>query len=58
MASNTLRTDGVCVKLVTRPGESLPGVYVEDRNRNVLHTHALDGSQESHFQARCAECEV
>ena len=26
MAGNTLRSDGVCVKLVTKPGESLPGV--------------------------------
>ena len=58
MASNTLRAEGVCVKLVTRPGETLPGVYVEDRNRNVLDTHQLDGAQESHFQGRCAECEV
>jgi len=58
MASNTLRSDGICVKLVTRPGESLPGVYVEDRNRNVLYQQLLDSSQESHFAGRCAECEV
>ena len=58
MAGNTLRADGVCVKLVTRPGESLPGVYVEDRNRNVLQTNMLDGSSESHFAGRCQECEV
>ena len=58
MATNTLRPDGVCVKLVTRPGESLPGVYVEDRNRNVLQTMMLDGSSESHFAGRCQECEV
>ena len=58
MAGNTLRQDGVCVKLVTRPGETLPGVYVEDRNRNVLQTMMLDGSCESHFQGRCQECEV
>jgi len=58
MASNTLRSEGICVKLVTRPGESLPGVYVEDRNRNVLYQQMLDGSQESHFAGRCAECEV
>ena len=49
MASNTLRSDGVCVKLVTRPGETLPGVYVEDRNRNVLQTTALDAGVENHF---------
>ena len=53
-----LDTDGVCVKLVTRPGETLPGVYVEDRSRNVLQTMMLDGSCESHFQGRCQECEV
>ena len=58
MASNTLRPDGVCVKLVTRPGDSLPGVYVEDRTRNVLLTTMLDGSSESHFAGRCHECEV
>jgi hypothetical protein len=58
MASNTLRPDGVCVKLVTRPGDSLPGVYVEDRTRNVLQTTPLDGSSESHFAGRCQECEV
>ncbi|KOO25789.1 VCBS protein [Chrysochromulina tobinii] len=58
MASNTLRQDGVCVKLVTRPGEALPGVYVEDRLRNVLHSVVLDNGHESHFQGRCQECEV
>ena len=58
MASNTLRPDGVCVKLVTRPGDSQPGVYVEDRTRNVLQTTTLDGSSESHFAGRCQECEV
>ena len=58
MAGNTLRADGVCVKLVTRPGEALPGVYVEDRNRNVLHQTVLDNGHESHFQGRCQECEV
>ena len=47
MASNTLRSEGICVKLVTRPDESLPGVYVEDRNRNVLYQQMLDGSQAS-----------
>ena len=56
MASNTLRPDGVCVKLVTRPGEALPGVFVEDRNRNVLQTTMLDGSCESHFAGQCQEC--
>ena len=56
MATNTLRPEGVCVKLVTRPGEHLPGVYVEDRNRNVLHTTALGNEHESHFEARCQEC--
>ena len=58
MAGNTLRPDGVCVKLVTRPGEQLPGVFIEDRNRNVLQTIMLDGSCESHFAGRCQECEV
>jgi len=58
MAANTLRAEGVCVKLVTRPGEVLPGVYVEDRNRNVLQTMMLDGSWESHFAGRCQECEA
>jgi len=57
MATNTLRPDGVCIKLVTKPGETLPGVYVEDRNRNVLQTTMLDGSSESHFAGRCQECE-
>ena len=58
MAAHTLRPDGVCVKLVTRPGESLPGVYVEDRNRNLLHQVPLDNAHESHFQNRCHECEA
>ena len=39
MAKNTLRPEGVCVKLVTRPGETLPGVYVEDRNGCARRTH-------------------
>ena len=56
MAANTLRPEGVCVKLVTRPGENLPGVFVEDRNRNVLHTTMLGNEHESHFDARCHEC--
>jgi len=56
MASNTLRPEGVCVKLVTRPGEHLPGVYVEDRNRNVLSTTQLGNEHESHFDGRCQEC--
>ena len=56
MATNTLRPEGVCVKLVTRPGEHLPGVYVEDRDRNVLHTTQLGNEHESHFDARCQEC--
>ena len=56
MAANTLRPEGVCVKLVTRPGEHLPGVFVEDRNRNVLHTTMLGNEHESHFDARCQEC--
>ena len=52
----TSRPEGVCVKLVTRPGENLPGVFVEDRNRNVLHTTMLGNEHESHFDARCHEC--
>ena len=58
MSTKTLRPDGVCIKLVTRPGETLPGVFVEDRNRNVLQTTMLDASSESHFAGRCQECEV
>jgi hypothetical protein len=58
MAANTLRPEGVCLKLVTRVGEALPGVYVEDRNRTVLFSHTLDNGQENHFAARCQECEV
>lgn len=58
MAANTLRSDGICVKLVTRVGEALPGIYIEDRNRNLLHTYSLDGRCESHFEARCQECEI
>jgi len=57
MAGNTLRADGICVKLVTRTGETMPGVYIEDRHRNVLHTYPLDGGTESHFEGRCQECE-
>lgn len=57
MAGNTLRADGICVKLVTRVGEINPGVYIEDRNRNLLHTYPLDSSYESHFDGRCHECE-
>jgi hypothetical protein len=58
MASSTLRQDGVVVKLVTRPGETLPGVFVEDRNRNVLQTSMLDASYESHFGGMCQECQA
>ena len=58
MAANTLRDDGVCVKLVTRTGESSPGVYVEDRGRRLLHTVLLGAEHESHFEQRCHECEV
>ena len=57
MAGNTLRPDGVCVKLVTRVGETAPGVYIEDRNRTLLHTYPLDAQHESHFENRCHECE-
>ena len=57
MAANTLRSDGVCVKLVTKPGESLPGVYVEDRDRQLLQQIPLDDGFESHFDGVCAECE-
>ena len=57
MAANTLRSDGVCVKLVTKPGESLPGVYVEDRDRQLLQQIPLDDAHESHFDGVCAECE-
>jgi len=58
MAGNTLRSDGVCVKLVTRYGETLPGVFIEDRNRVLLQTYPLDAGCESHFEARCHECEM
>mmetsp|Transcript_30071 Transcript_30071/g.93935 ORF Transcript_30071/g.93935 Transcript_30071/m.93935 type:complete len:897 (-) Transcript_30071:175-2865(-) len=58
MAANTLREDGVCVKLVTRTGEASPGVYVEDRSRRLLHTVLLGAEHESHFEQRCHECEV
>lgn len=58
MASNTLRPDGVCIKLVTRTGEHAPGVYVEDRNRQVLHTVMLGSEFDSHFAGHCAECTV
>lgn len=58
MMTHTLRLDGVCVKLVTRIGEVLPGVYIEDRNRNQLHTYPLDAACESHFEARCQECDA
>ena len=57
MAANTLRSDGVCVKLVTKPGESLPGVYVEDRDRQLLQQIPLDDGFESHFDGVCQECE-
>lgn len=57
MAGNTLRADGMCVKLVTRAGESTPGVYIEDRNRAVLHTYPLDAGYDNHFDGRCHECE-
>ena len=57
MAANTLRSDGVCVKLVTKPGESLPGVYVEDRDRQLLQQIPLDDAHESHFDGVCQECE-
>ena len=58
MVQHTLRADGVCVKLVTRTGDALPGVFIEDRNRVTLQHIPLDGGQESHFAARCQECEV
>ena len=58
MAGNTLRTDGVCIKLVTRVGEAQPGVFIEDRNQALLHTYSLDANFESHFEARCQECEA
>ena len=58
MASNTLRADGICIKLVTRTGETAPGVYIEDRNLQVLHTMMLDAEFESHFANRCGECTV
>ena len=56
MAGNTLRQDGLCVKLVTRIGEHLPGVYIEDRNGRVLHSIELPADCESHFDNRCVEC--
>mmetsp|Transcript_48403 Transcript_48403/g.104896 ORF Transcript_48403/g.104896 Transcript_48403/m.104896 type:complete len:882 (+) Transcript_48403:189-2834(+) len=56
MSTNTLRDDGVCIKLVTRSGEHLPGVYVEDRHRRVLHTLPLTNDHESHFAGACEEC--
>jgi len=56
MAGNTLRDDGVCIKLVTRTGENLPGVYIEDRNRRLLHQIPLGNEFDSHFMGRCHEC--
>tara|TARA_B100000513_G_scaffold123109_2_gene54532 strand:+ start:2520 stop:5243 length:2724 start_codon:yes stop_codon:yes gene_type:complete len=57
MAGNTMRPDGVCIKLVTRTGETLPGIYIEDRSRQVLHAIQLPGKCESHFDGLCVECE-
>ena len=58
MSAHTLRPDGVCIKLVTKVGEALPGVYVEDRNHCTLHTTQLENEHESHFYASCRECTI
>jgi len=59
MSTNTLRDDGICIKLVTRTGEHLPGVYVEDRQRRVLAAVPLPNDHESHFagQLLCEPCD-
>lgn len=56
MSTNTLREDGVCVKLVTKTGEHLPGVYVEDRTRKLVYSLPLTNEHESHFDGVCQEC--
>ena len=58
MSAHTLRPDGICVKLVTRTGETQPGVYVEDRQQRILHETQLSNDHESHMAGLCAECTI